>query len=172
MRPGVRLGIDVGKARIGVARCDPGGLLATPVETVPRDPAGIRDLQRLRELATEHRAIECVVGLPIALGGHRTPSTDDAEGFAEQLAASNAGFSVRLIDERLSTTQAQGHLRATGKKTKQTRGVIDQAAAVVILQHALDAERLSGREPGRVVVGEAETRSDAVGTMEDEGASA
>lgn len=146
MRAGVRLGIDVGRARIGVARCDPHALLATPLETVARDARG-GDVERIMELAAEADAIELVVGLPIGLSGHRTPSTDDAEGFAALLAGAGS-LPVRLVDERLSTTQAQSQLRAAGKKTKQSRGFIDQAAAVVILQHALDAERARGEAPG------------------------
>lgn len=156
MRSGVRLGVDAGKARIGVARCDPHGLLATPLETVARDrgtDAAGSDIRRILELAREHEAFEAVVGLPLGLSGHRTPSTDDAERFAGRLAAalSEDGIAVRLVDERLSTVSAQGQLRQAGRKTKQSRGVIDQAAAVVILQHALDTERSRGEAPGILV---------------------
>ena len=157
MRTGVRLGIDVGKARIGVARCDLHGMLATPVETVPRAASGGGDIARILELATEIDAIELVVGLPLGMSGHRTPSTEDAENFAESLAAQlkradgAAAISVRLVDERLSTVSAQGQLRQAGKKSKQSRGIIDQAAAVVILQHALDMERSRGEAPGTLV---------------------
>lgn len=157
MRTGVRLGIDVGKARIGVARCDLHGMLATPVETVPRAASGGGDIARILELATEIDAIELVVGLPLGMSGHRTPSTEDAENFAESLAAQlkradgAAAISVRLVDERLSTVSAQGQLRQAGKKSKQSRGIIDQAAAVVILQHALDMERSRGQAPGTLV---------------------
>lgn len=160
MRNGVRLGVDVGRARIGVARCDPHAMLATPLETVARsaeaDPAS-PDLRRIVELAREYEAIEVVVGLPLGLSGHRTPSTDDAEAFAHRLAealtadAAGAAIRVRLVDERLSTVSAQGQLRQAGRKTKQSRQIIDQAAAVVILQHALDTERSIGGPPGTVV---------------------
>lgn len=154
MRLGVRLGIDVGKARIGVARCDPHALLATPVETLARAASGDADIARILELSREANAIELVVGLPIGLGGHRTLSTEDAEEFATRLATASIavnGVAVRLIDERLSTVSAQGQLRQAGKKSKQTRSIIDQAAAVVILQHALDMERARGEAPGTVV---------------------
>lgn len=151
---GVRLGVDVGKARIGVARCDPEGLIATPLETVSRVTRPERELSedvgQILDLAREYAAIELVVGLPLGLSGHRTPSTEDAERFARRLAASGE-FPVRLVDERLTTVSAQGQLRQAGKRQKQTRGVIDQAAAVVILQHALDSERAGGRSPGTVV---------------------
>lgn len=151
MRLGVRLGIDVGKARIGVARCDAHGMLATPLETVARDPRAHTDVQRIAELAAEYTAIELVVGLPLGLSGHRTPSTEDAAQFAELLAAQTP-LPVRLVDERLTTTQAQAQMRAAGKNVKQSRGVIDQAAAVVILQHAIDMERARGEAPGELLV--------------------
>lgn len=154
MRAGVRLGIDVGKARVGVARCDPHGMLATPVETVTRDHDGDNDLIRILEIAADLGAMEAIVGLPLNLRGERTLSTEDAVEFAERLAArcAPAGITVRLVDERLSTVSAQGQLRQAGKKTKQSRSIIDQAAAVVILQHALDTERSRGTAPGESVV--------------------
>ncbi|MBP1325120.1 putative Holliday junction resolvase [Leucobacter exalbidus] len=153
MRPGVRLGIDVGKARVGVARCDPHAMLATPVETVPRDLGGDQDLIRIAEIAAELGAMEAIVGLPLNMRGERTLSTDDAVEFAQRLARhlAAAEVSVRLVDERLSTVSAQGQLRQAGKKTKQSRSIIDQAAAVVILQHALDTERSRGVAPGEAV---------------------
>lgn len=153
MRRGVRLGIDVGKARIGVARSDAHGMLATPVETVRRDTRAASDLDRLQALAGELDAVEAVVGLPINLRGDRTASTEDAEQFAQRLAVRlrSSGVRVRLVDERLSTVAAQGQLRQAGRKTKESRGVIDQAAAVVILQHALDSERGQGMPPGREI---------------------
>ena len=154
MRHGVRLGVDVGRARIGVARCDPAGMLATPLETVRREAGESSpqtpDVLRILELAGEHEAIELVVGLPLGMSGHRTPSTEDAESFAGRMAAA-ASIPVRLVDERLSTVSAQGQLRQAGRKTKQSRKIIDQAAAVVILQHALDTERSLGSAPGTVV---------------------
>lgn len=168
----MRLGIDVGKARIGVARSDPHGLLATPVETVARDRRGDRDLERIVEILAEiadfgATAIEVVVGLPLNLRGERTPSTDDAVAFAERLRERLAlpgtpgmpgtpSISVRLVDERLSTVSAQGQLRQTGKTSRNSRSVIDQAAAVVILQQALDLERASGEAPGTAVGGASE----------------
>lgn len=146
LRPGVRIGIDVGKARIGVSRCDPHAMLATPVETVPR---GDGDLARIADLAAELDAMEVVVGLPLSLSGSRTASTDDAVGFAARLAA-RVGLPVRLVDERLSTVTAQQALRASGRNSKSSRPVIDQVAAVIILQHALDFERSAGIPPGEL----------------------
>jgi putative holliday junction resolvase len=150
MRQGVRLGIDVGRARIGVARCDAGALLAVPVETVQRASAGNDDVQRVLELANEFGAIELVVGHPLSLSGAATPSTDDAVAFAERLAARGVA-PVRLVDERLSTVSAQQALRAAGRSSRTQRPVVDQVAAVIILQHAIDSERASGAEPGRVL---------------------
>ncbi len=146
MRPGVRLALDVGTVRVGVARSDHHGMLATPVETIAR---GAGDLARALELAAEMDAIEIVVGLPLALSGRETASTDDARGFAQRLA--NAGAPVRLVDERLSTVSAASQLRQAGRNAKSSRSVVDQVAAVIILQHALDHERAGNTLPGFVV---------------------
>lgn len=144
-RRGVRLGIDVGTARVGVARCDPDGMLATPLETVPRaegDP-----IARVLALAAEYEPIEFVVGLPIALSGRETASTADARVFAEALDAAT-DLPVRLVDERLSTVSAHAALRQSGRSQKGSRKIVDQIAAVVLLQQALDVEKQSGRPPG------------------------
>ncbi|MCW4459554.1 Holliday junction resolvase RuvX [Microbacterium sp. MPKO10] len=146
-RTGVRLGVDVGKARIGVARCDPLGVLATPVETVARDASGSADIARIVAIADEQNALEIVVGLPLSLSGSDTPSTDDAVQFAERLAASSSR-PVRLVDERLSTVTAHSAMRDTGRTQKQSRKIIDQVAAVIILQHAIDTERSMSVPPG------------------------
>ncbi|WP_166984631.1 Holliday junction resolvase RuvX [Canibacter zhoujuaniae] len=164
---GARLGIDVGRARIGVARCDALRMLAVPVETVARiydadthpDIAAaqteLSDLERIRTLAEEYSAVDIVVGLPLNLQGERTPSTDDAEKFAsalqQHLKNLGAEIPVRLVDERLSTVTAQAHLHQSGKNVKNSRKVIDQAAAVVILQQALDSDRFAGKPVGTVV---------------------
>lgn len=147
IRPGVRLGVDVGTARIGVARCDPHAMLATPVETVAR---GSGDVSRLVELASEFDVMEIVVGLPIALSGRETASTEDARGFARSL-AQEVSVPVRLVDERLSTVSAQSALHSSGRTTRTSRSVVDQVAAVIILQHALDFERSAQNPPGAVV---------------------
>ena len=146
MRTGVRLGIDVGRARIGVARSDLHGMLATPVSTVSRGDGDVAEIMRIAE---ELDAVEFVVGLPLSLSGASTASTDDARFFARGLAG--RGRTVRLVDERLSTVSAQQALRANGRTTKNSRSVIDQVAAVIILQHALDAERSRGSAPGTLV---------------------
>lgn len=147
MRAGVRLGVDVGRVRVGVATCDPAGLIATPVETLRR---GRGDLDRLAVLVAEREAVEVVVGLPTSLSGRPGPAVAAAEGYAGELAA-RVPVPVRLVDERFSTVDAQRGLHASGVDTERGRSVIDQAAAVIILQGALDAERSSGVAPGRLV---------------------
>ncbi|MET8130954.1 Holliday junction resolvase RuvX [Streptomyces sp. NPDC005251] len=150
MRRGRRLAIDVGDARIGVASCDPDGILATPVETVPgRDiPAAHR---RLRQLVEEYEPIEVVVGLPRSLKGGEGPAAVKVRAFAQELAGGIAPIPVRLVDERMTTVTAGQGLRAAGVKSKKGRSVIDQAAAVIILQQALESERVSGKSPGEGV---------------------
>ncbi|MDQ1628917.1 MAG: putative pre6S rRNA nuclease [Actinomycetota bacterium] len=148
MRPGVRLGVDVGTVRVGVARCDPSGVLATPLTTLRR---GKGDLAALVELAVEHQVLEVVIGLPRTLAGREGSAAVAASDYAETVAARLPTVTVRLVDERLSTVGAQRGLHASGVDTRRGRKVIDQAAAVVILQGALDAERATGTAPGRVV---------------------
>jgi len=139
-RPGRSLGIDVGSVRIGVACSDPDGILATPVETVRRDRSG-RHMRRLAELAAELQAVEVIVGLPRTLADRTGPSALDAIDLAEALAQRIAPTPVRLADERLTTVSAQRSLRAAGVRAKEQRSVIDQAAAVAILQSWLDQRR-------------------------------
>jgi putative Holliday junction resolvase len=147
MRPGSRLGVDVGTVRIGVSRSDPHGMLATPLETVARAEG---DIARILELASEADVIEIVVGLPIALSGRSTASTDDARRFASVLAR-RAKAPVRLVDERLTSVSANSALRQAGRSSRSSRAVVDQVAAVILLQHALDFERSAGSAPGAVV---------------------
>lgn len=150
MRPGTRLGIDVGRARVGVARSDPHGLLATPVETVARDLGGDAHVVAIAAHARELDAVEVLVGLPIALSGGETASTQDARDVATAIARA-VDVPVRLVDERLTTVTATRHLRESGRKASRSRHQIDQVAAVVLLQQALDSERASGRPPGEAV---------------------
>ncbi len=156
MRHGTRLGVDVGDVRVGVASSDVSGLLATPVETLPR---GGGDLARLVALAAEHDALEVVVGLPRSLSGQEGPAAAKARAYAADLAAAllaaGCAASVRLCDERMSTVTATAQLRERGgrgkKHGKKRRAVVDQVAAVVILQNALDTERTTGAPPGEQV---------------------
>ena len=148
MRHGVRLGLDPGDARIGVARSDPSGFLATPLETVRRSRG---DLARLAEIVVEEEAVEVVVGLPRSLSGTEGPAAAKVRVFAGRLARRIAPVPVRLCDERLSTVSAEAMLRDRGRSGAKRRAVVDMAAAVVILQNALDTERASGRPPGEIL---------------------
>lgn len=136
MRRGVRIGIDVGKARVGIARSDIDGLLAVPSETLARESA----LPALVALTEEVSILEWVIGLPLSLDGSETLSTADARSFARELVQST-GIPARLIDERLSTVGAQAALHSASHTTKSSRSVIDQVAATILLDTALDAER-------------------------------
>ncbi|WP_139978700.1 Holliday junction resolvase RuvX [Nocardioides litoris] len=158
MRRGVRLGIDPGDARIGVARSDPAGVLATPVETVRRGPGDLKRIRRiLRDLDEETGGLvlEVVVGLPRSLSGGEGPAAAKVRDFAARLATSatlsTGPVGVRLVDERLTTVSAEAMLRDRGTKGAARRAVVDQAAAVVILQHALDTERATGVPPGELL---------------------
>jgi putative Holliday junction resolvase len=146
----VRVGVDVGTVRIGVSRSDPDGLLATPVETVQRSRTGA-DVSRIADIVTELGAVEAIVGLPLALSGAHTASTEDALGFAGALAV-RVEVPVRLVDERLTTVSAGSALHASGRKVKGSRPIVDQIAATIILQHALDSERATGSLPGTVAL--------------------
>jgi putative Holliday junction resolvase len=150
MRRGRRIAVDVGQARIGVASGDPDGLLATPVETVPaKDAPAAR--RRIRAIVEEYEPIEVVVGLPRSLSGNEGPAAAKARAFAADVAKIIAPLPVRLVDERMSTVTGTHGLRASGVNSRKGRAVVDQAAAVVILQSALETERVSGRPPGETV---------------------
>lgn len=147
---GRRLGIDVGTVRIGVAVSDPDAMLATPVSTVPRERRSDRHLRRLAVLVDEYDAVEVVVGLPRTLADRAGPSAKDAIDVADQLAERIAPIPVRLADERFTTLTAQRSLREAGVRARGQRGVIDQAAAVGILQHWLDQRRTALSAHGEV----------------------
>jgi putative Holliday junction resolvase len=150
---GRRLGVDVGTVRIGVATSDPDGILATPVETVVRDrrKGSDKHVRRLAQLVNELEAVEVVVGLPRTLADRSGPSARDAIELAEQLAGRIAPTPVRLSDERLTTVSAQRSLRDAGIRAKGQRAMIDQAAAVGILQNWLDQRRVALAAHGEVV---------------------
>ncbi|MCP2195338.1 putative holliday junction resolvase [Williamsia deligens] len=134
---GRRLAVDVGSVRIGVATCDPDGMLATPVETVPRVGDG-RDLRRLADLVTEYDAVEVIVGLPRNLRGEHGPAAQAVTAFADSLRTRVDPVPVTMHDERMTTAVAGRALRAGGRTSRQQRAIIDQAAAVEILQSWLD----------------------------------
>ena len=143
-----RLAVDVGSVRIGVARSDPGGVLASPLTVVRSGPG---DLDALATLAASAEAIEVIVGLPTSLSGREGIAAAAARSFAAELAGRLAPVPVRLVDERFTTTQAHEALRRGGKDSRARRSVVDAAAAAVLLQAALDAERATGLPPGQFV---------------------
>jgi putative Holliday junction resolvase len=145
MRHGVRIGIDVGKSRVGVARTDPAGLMAVPVATLARATA----LDDLVTMTDEYGPLEFVCGLPVGLNARETLSTSDAREFAAQLHV-RTGVPVRLLDERLTTVAAQQSLHQAAHTVHTSRAVIDQVAATILLETALDAER-AGNEIGDMV---------------------
>ncbi|MCS7481422.1 Holliday junction resolvase RuvX [Umezawaea endophytica] len=145
-RPGVddpgrgrRLAVDVGSVRVGVAISDPSPFLATPLATLVRDEKTGRDLTELAGLVVEHDVVEVVVGLPRTLAGRHGPAAEAASAYAAALADRIAPVPVRFTDERLTTVVASRVLAQSGVRGKKQRAVVDQAAAVEILQSWLDA---------------------------------
>jgi putative Holliday junction resolvase len=147
LRAGVRLALDWGDARIGVAACDPDGVLAYPLTTVR---AGGSEIAELAALVAERRPIEVLVGLPRSLRGTDGPAAMKVREQAALLAAA-VQVPVRLVDERLTTVGAAERLRAAGKHAREQRGSIDAAAATLILEQALALERARGSPPGELV---------------------
>jgi putative Holliday junction resolvase len=146
MQRGRRIAFDVGSARIGVAICDPDGILASPLDRIDRTGD---ELQQVERLLTEYEPVAIYVGLPISLEAKFTQSTFEALYFAEDIETVTT-TRVRLIDERLSTKMAQANLHESGRNTRSSRAVIDSASAVEILERALDILKL-GREAGKTV---------------------
>ncbi|HKF34963.1 MAG TPA: Holliday junction resolvase RuvX [Jatrophihabitantaceae bacterium] len=140
---GVWLGVDVGTVRVGVARSDPRGVLASPVATLARE-GGVRELARLVQ---DHEAVGVVVGLPVTLAGREGTSAALARDYAEQLARVISPIPVELVDERLTTVAAERRLAARGVRGRARRAVVDQAAAVEILQQWLNAQHAQSDGP-------------------------
>lgn len=156
VRPGVRVGVDVGTVRVGVALSDPSGMLATPHATLarrwPDDEPATDDISEIVALVGERDAVEVVLGLPRSLDGSEGPAARAARTYAAELARRIAPVGVRLVDERLTSVDAHRTLRESGVSGRRQRAVVDQAAAVLILQAALDEERSAGRPPGEPVI--------------------
>lgn len=150
-RVGARVGVDVGSVRVGVAASDPSAVLAHPVRTLARDLKGGADLDALVALVADLGAIEVVVGLPRQLSGAEGEAARLARAYALLLARRIQPLEVRLVDERLTTVAAHRRLRDSGVPGRGQRAVVDQAAAVLILQSALDAEASTGRAVGELV---------------------
>lgn len=148
LRCGVRVGVDVGKARVGVARTDSAGILATPVGTYRRE---VDDFVSVVDLVEQSAALEVIVGLPRNMDGSEGRSAKDARKWARRLARRIAPIPVRLVDERLTTVTAHQQLHEVGRKDISHRLIVDQAAAVIILNNALDYERINGSPAGELV---------------------
>lgn len=149
MRAGARLGIDLGGVRVGVARTDAGGIMALPVRTLRRSRDG-SELRALAAIVEKFQPIEVVVGLPINMDGSEGAAAADARAYAA-LIARGLGVPVRLVDERLTTVSAHQALHAAGRETRRHRAVVDQVAATMILEQALDVERRTGVPAGELV---------------------
>ena len=140
---GVRLAIDWGKARIGVAASDRDAILAFPVETVH---TADRPVQRLAEIVAAYEPVEVIMGLPVALNGTEQLAAQDVRDAGRQLAEAINPIPVRWVDERMTTRTAARALHEAGRNARKQRGVIDQAAAVAILEHVLEQVRLGQSE--------------------------
>ena len=138
------MALDLGTKRIGVAVSDPLGLFAQPVETIRRQGKK-KDLARVAELVAQKDVVVVVVGLPIRTDGSEGPEAESARRTAQALAETIDGVSVELRDERFTTRQAERVLIAGGVRRKKRKEVIDQMAAVLILQSYLDS---TGRDSG------------------------
>ncbi|MGH3870671.1 MAG: Holliday junction resolvase RuvX [Pseudonocardiaceae bacterium] len=150
---GRRLGVDVGEVRVGVALSDPSGILATPLVTLSRDRSGGSDLEALAALIVEHEVVEVVVGLPRTLAGRHGPAAHAAQDYARALAGRiGDGVPVQLTDERLTTVSASRMLAGRGVRGRKQRAVVDQAAAVEILQGWLEARRTGGDAEGDAAI--------------------
>ncbi|MFC6353997.1 Holliday junction resolvase RuvX [Rothia nasimurium] len=136
------MGVDVGNARVGLALCDPDGILATPLKTLRRDLKKNSDRRVLRKLIEVNDVTEVFVGLPKTMRGGESPSTlmarEYAEALVQELAADDASVPVWLVDERLTTVSAHRSLHEAGVSSRDFKNMVDQVAAVNILQHAVD----------------------------------
>jgi putative Holliday junction resolvase len=136
---GVWLGVDVGTVRVGVARSDPAGILASPLVTLRPE-----QVDELAALVREHEAVGVVVGLPRTLRNAEGASAEMARTFGTTLAEVIRPIPVEYVDERLTTVSAERKLAERGVRGRARRSVIDQAAAVELLQHWLEARRRDG----------------------------
>lgn len=150
--PGPKLGVDVGQVRVGLAGSDRDGLLATPIRTLQRDARKNSDVRSLVREAIERGVVQIFVGLPKNLSGREGTSAELARAYADlivrELIRQSHPVPVRLVDERLSTVSAHRSLRSAGLNSREHRKVVDQVAAVEILQHAIHMQRSRGRDVG------------------------
>lgn len=158
---GIKLGVDVGTVRVGVAVCDRDGILATPLKTLERNTKKNSDVRVLAALAAELGAVQIFVGLPRTLKGEEHASARMATDYAQLLVAAlesaGAAIPVQLIDERLSTVTAHRNLHEAGMSSRNHRKVVDQVAAAGILQHAIDMQKARGTDVGSRVFAVSQT---------------
>ncbi|WP_104138398.1 Holliday junction resolvase RuvX [Arthrobacter sp. ZGTC131] len=149
---GIKLGVDVGTVRVGVAICDRDAILATPFKTLDRNPKKNSDVRVIAALAAERGAVQIFVGLPRTMKGEEHASarmaTEYAQLLADELGRTGLEVPVNLVDERLSTVTAHRHLHEAGMSSKNHRKVVDQVAAAGILQHAIDMQKARGTDVG------------------------
>jgi putative Holliday junction resolvase len=149
---GVKLGVDVGTVRVGVAMCDRDGILATPYKTLDRNAKKNSDVRVIAKLAEEHGAVQVFVGLPRTMKGEEHASarmaTDYALLLVEEFSGRGLAVPVNLVDERLSSVTAHRNLHEAGMSSRNHRKVVDQVAAVGILQHAIDMQKARGADVG------------------------
>jgi len=149
---GIKLGVDVGTVRVGVALCDPDGILATPYKTLDRNPKKNSDVRVIAALVEELGAVQVIVGLPRTMKGEEHASARMATDYAELLAGELEGrgldVPVCLVDERLSSVTAHRNLHEAGMSSRNHRKVVDQVAAAGILQHAIDMQKARGTDVG------------------------
>lgn len=150
MRRGARVGIDVGSVRIGVAVTDPTGTIALPRTTVKHSPYG-EHFDEIADIIDEVHAIEVVVGYPRHLSGAAGASARFARRFARELGEIVNGPRICLLDERLTTHQAHTDLAAMGIDNRARHDKVDQLAAAIILEHALELETNTGKLPGETI---------------------
>jgi putative holliday junction resolvase len=157
---GIKLGVDVGTVRVGLAQCDPDGILATPFKTVGRDAKKNSDVRLVVKHAAELAAVQIFVGLPRTMKGEERGSAAMAAEYAvllvRELARAGLDVPVNLVDERLSSVTAHRNLHEAGMSSRNHRKVVDQVAAAGILQHAIDMQKARGTDVGRRVQAPAE----------------
>ncbi len=138
------LGLDFGDRRIGIALSDPLGITARPLLTLART-TWERDLERIRAIVVEHEVCHIVVGLPLDMDGTAGRRARITETFMQRVERAT-GIPVIPWDERLTTVQAERTLLEADLSRARRREVIDQVAAVILLQAYLDAQRAGGME--------------------------
>lgn len=148
MRSGVRLGLDIGTKRIGVARCDRDGLLAVPMSVLDAESDWLTTLGGLLD---EYDVIEIVVGIPVSLRGEEEVAAIRMRERISALQAAFPGMPIRGVDERLSTATAHRQLRDAGHSTRSARVHVDALAAAGILEFALESERRTGEPAGELM---------------------